>query len=1247
MVIDVNLPPENPQQNFEEFFREYEDEPNHFKYRELIQQAAQTHEHVLYIYFEDLLSFDPALADFLKNEPEVALRHATESFKEVLRHYSGGQIDDGDYFVRLSTKNNSLMVKLRELRSSHIDKAVHVWGILIRASQIIPQITVATFICPICQTQMEVEQIEVNNLILPARCANPSCNNKKGFTVVERDSQFIDWQSIKIQELQEELKPGRVPYGIKGILTHDLVDKARPGDRVKITGIYKIYPNENNKGKPTTLFTPYIKVLSIEGRNREEENLEISNEEMEEIKRWSKKKDIQKIIAKSLAPGIMGNDHLKMAACMSLFGGVKKEYENQASLRGDIHVLFVGDPGTGKSIHRSEQIYIGNPKLSENKWSIHEIGNFIDKLMEDNKNSIIKLNETEIFRIEDDNPFYTLSINPAELKIIESKILEISRHKNDKILKIFTQSGREILATENHSFTTMIDGTLKVIEGKDLKIGTFLPIARNINISDSDYATSFNFDEYIEQSEIVDSSVIRECFEEEAIGKVTKTEAIRKSNIIHTAYDDYQRFQDKLPRNGWIRTKDDTSWFPRKISAIDSFGRIIGFYLAEGNIENRGVKISNTNSTIKKILCDDFKEIFERVTPFEKGVIFSQASISRWFKNKFGSGAVEKKIPPEVIMAPKSFKKNLISAYFSGDGWIEEKSASVNALTKSEKLAYSLLDILSTLGIFASIKQKVLKSGKYQGNKYYNIKISGEEVIKFYEQIGFLESDKQKRLEFLTRKILHRKRYQSLDIIPNFGRLILDIVNKLGLKSNRNSEYRNFIAELRGKTQRQYAGRVYLNKIIQELKLITETKENYNIPELEWLNKIVNSDLYWDKIIKIEIINDNDYVYDLGTIDGHFLVARGNIVVHNSQILKQCSLVAPQSVFTSGRGSSAAGLTAGIVKESESGGMSLEAGALVLADGGVALIDEFDKMNKSDRVAIHEAMEQQSISIAKAGIIATLRARTSIIAAANPQYGRYDEKKGPTDNIDLSSTILSRFDLIFIVRDTPNEEDDNKLAEFILKRHAQQMGDDAKSDAKTEELIPFNLLKKYIAYARDLKPKLTAEAMEEIKKFYVKLRSENKEKENKGGDVAVPLVARSLEGFVRISEAYAKMGLEPYVTAEHAVEALKLARKSIEDTSKDPVTGEINADRIFSNVSPSKKRVIKLLELLKKKINENDGKPINKEEFLDDAVFELKIEKNKIEDLLKNMEDDGGAIYFPNPGLIGIIKKSKDKEAKK
>lgn len=714
MVIDVNLPPENPQQNFEEFFREYEDEPNHFKYRELIQQAAQTHEHVLYIYFEDLLSFDPALADLLKNEPEVALKHATESFKDVLRHYSGGQIDDGDYFVRVSTKNNSLMVKLRELRSSHIDKTVHIWGILIRASQIIPQITVATFLCPICQTQMEVEQIEVNNLISPARCANPSCNNKKGFTVVARDSQFIDWQSIKIQELQEELKPGRVPYGIKGILTHDLVDKARPGDRVKITGIYKIYPNENNKGKPTTLFTPYIKVLSIEGRNREEENLEISPEEMEEIKRWSKKKDIQKIIAKSLAPGIMGNDHLKMAACMSLFGGVKKEYENQATLRGDIHVLFVGDPGTGKS-----------------------------------------------------------------------------------------------------------------------------------------------------------------------------------------------------------------------------------------------------------------------------------------------------------------------------------------------------------------------------------------------------------------------------------------------------------------------------------------------------------------------------------------------------QILKQCSLVAPQSVFTSGRGSSAAGLTAGIVKESESGGMSLEAGALVLADGGVALIDEFDKMNKSDRVAIHEAMEQQSISIAKAGIIATLRARTSIIAAANPQFGRYDEKKSPTENIDLSSTILSRFDLIFVVRDTPNEEEDNKLAEFILKRHAQQIGDDTKSDTKTEELIPFNLLKKYIAYARDLTPKLTQEAMEEIKKFYVKVRSENKEKENKGGDVAVPLVARSLEGFIRISEAYAKMGLEPYVTAAHAIEALKLARKSIEDTSMDPVTGELNADRIFSNVSPGKKRVLKVLELLRKMIDANEGKPIKLDEFLEDASFDLKIEKHKVEELLKNMEEEGGVIYFPSQGYIGLIKKGKDKEAKK
>ncbi|NON63156.1 minichromosome maintenance protein MCM, partial [Acidianus sp. RZ1] len=200
--------------------------------------------------------------------------------------------------------------------------------------------------------------------------------------------------------------------------------------------------------------------------------------------------------------------------------------------------------------------------------------------------------------------------------------------------------------------------------------------------------------------------------------------------------------------------------------------------------------------------------------------------------------------------------------------------------------------------------------------------------------------------------------------------------------------------------------------------------------------------------------------------DIHVLII-GDPGTAKSQILQFASRVAPRSVYTTGKGATAAGLTAAVVREKNSGDYYLEAGALVLADGGIAVIDEIDKMRDEDRVAIHEAMEQQTVSIAKAGIVAKLNARATIIAAGNPKFGRYIEERGISENIDLPPTILSRFDLIFILIDKPGSED-QRLALHILNMHSEKV---------VKDTVNTDLLKKYIAFARKyINPSLTDEA---------------------------------------------------------------------------------------------------------------------------------------------------------------------------
>jgi replicative DNA helicase Mcm len=355
--------------------------------------------------------------------------------------------------------------------------------------------------------------------------------------------------------------------------------------------------------------------------------------------------------------------------------------------------------------------------------------------------------------------------------------------------------------------------------------------------------------------------------------------------------------------------------------------------------------------------------------------------------------------------------------------------------------------------------------------------------------------------------------------------------------------------------------------------------------------------------------------------DTHVLMT-GDPGVAKSAILKWVAAISPRGLYTSGKKATGAGLTAAAVRDELGGGWALEAGVLVIADGGLACVDEFDKMSDEDSGAILESMEQQTISVAKAGIIATLNTRTAILAASNPAFGRFDRNRPLAEQLNVPPVLLSRFDLIFVMKDEPHAETDRIVAKHILQLHS-----DAARVVKPP--IDSETLRKMIIYARKyIDPQFKdKEVLKAIEDFFVKWRSTAE-----SGASPIPITPRQLEALVRLSKANARMRLSKEVTIEDANRAIDLVKRSLHEAGIDPESGKVDIDILMTGKSRSQRQNIERIQEIIKDLEGQFGGAAPIEEIKKLASAEG-IRERFVDQMIEE-EKKRGHLYEPKPGLV-------------
>ncbi|MFC3477644.1 LAGLIDADG family homing endonuclease [Halobacterium litoreum] len=1214
---------------FEEFYRRYYSDD----VAELARQYPRESKS-LDLDWRDLYQMDPDLADDFINHPD----QLTEAAEEALRLYDlPVDVSLGQAHVRVHGLEES--TEIRDIRAEHLNTLIGVQGMVRKATDVMPKIQSAVFVCQRCGAETEVPQGDAG-FQEPYQCE--SCERQGPFKLDPERSEFVDSQKLRIQESPEGLAGGETPQSIDIHIEDDITGEVSPGDHITATGVLRLDQSEESTESP--VFDLYMEGSSIVVEDEEFEEMDITEEDKQKIVEISEREDIYEQMVDSMAPAIYGHRQAKLAMMLQLFSGVTKHLPDESRIRGDLHMLLIGDPGTGKCVD-------GDTRVTLADGTERPIRDIVEENLDD-PNPV------------DDGVYDEVDIALPSMgedgTLTERRATKVwKREAPETMYRIRTSSGRELEVTPSHPLFVQRDGGVTARRAETLDSGEFVATPRTLDTrgddtlnveyrqSESWNAVSLDLpDEWTTSLARLVGYIIAEGH---AVLRENNTGDVRVTNQDEEILNDVADALDELGLN----------------------------YTVDG---------PRTGTSAKRVRCNsgEFASFLANLEP---------AILER---------SAEQRVPDAIRRATVETKRAFLRAYVDSEGHVSATQREITVASMSRELLDGVRTLLLAFDITASIESRE--------NGSYRLRIGGDDFERYVEQVGFVTERKSTASHAFDGQSsntnvdvvpgigaeLHRVR-ETLELSQSdcgVPRTTYQHYERGDRNPSRDSlrqvvdAFENRVAWLRDAKQSVESGdwsdvtsirnelNVSQSALASEMGVeqtaVSYYERNDVVPDggkvmaaqsglkahidealtaelaVERLRELVGNDVSWDRIESIEAVEPaEEWVYDLEVEDTHTYLSNG-VVSHNSQLISYVQHIAPRSVYTSGKGSSSAGLTAAAVRDDFGDGQqwTLEAGALVLADQGVAAVDELDKMAADDRSAMHEALEQQKISVSKAGINATLKARCSLLGAANPKYGRFDQYEPIGEQIDLEPALISRFDLIFTVTDEPDPEEDAQLAQHILQtNYAGELntqnerlananhGEDEIAE-QTEDVAPAieaPLLRKYIAYARrNCFPTMTPEAKQAIEDFYVDLRSKGQ-----GEDSAIPVTARQLEAIVRLAEASARLRLSDTVEEEDAERVITIVRSCLQDIGVDPETGEYDADMIETGTTKTQRDRIKNVKALIKDIEDDfdEGAPI--EEVLDRAE-EVGMDAQKAEHEIEKLKEKG-ELYQPNKDHLRSI----------